>query len=60
MADEIRTGTSPEAMVRAIEDNILDYWRLMARSDVIWMEEAGDRITVGTARSRAPSGTPCS
>lgn len=48
MADEIRTDTSPEAMVRAIEDNILDYWRLMARSDVIWMEEAGDRITVGT------------
>jgi hypothetical protein len=47
MADEIRTDTSPEAMVRAIEDNTLDYWRLMATSGVIWIEEADDLITVG-------------
>jgi len=28
MADEIRTDTSPEAMIRAIEDNTLDRWRV--------------------------------
>jgi ribosomal protein S18 acetylase RimI-like enzyme len=47
MADQIRTDTSPGAMVRAIEDNTLDYWRLMATSGVIWIEEADDLITVG-------------
>ena len=47
MADKIRTDPSPEAMIRAIEDNTIDYWRLMATSGVIWIEETDDLITVG-------------
>ena len=47
MSEEIRTDTSPEAMVRAIEDNTLDYWRFMATSGVIWIEETEDLITIG-------------
>src|SRR5437899_3253345 len=47
MSKEIRTDTSPEAMVHAIEDNTIDRWRLMATSGVIWIEEADDLITVG-------------